>query len=150
MCTGKNCNFRQSFSRCLTCSTSENSQCAINPDNNSKICTKYEDDCFIVIGEFIVSRGCVGEKDEELQLYECENREKCEICKTKDENNCNNRAIVMERCIECDTSKEDDLSCSRNPIEHKDKICSKINSVEREGCYLRQVRVLFVNLCIIS
>lgn len=142
MCDGENCNFKQSFSRCLNCNTTDNSQCAINPQMiKSKICTKYEDDCFTLIGKFIVSRGCVDEVD--VNFSKCVNSKKCEICDANGRNDCNNRMIVMERCVDCDTSKDHDQSCWKNPIDHKNKICSKIDSTDREGCFLKKVCVLF-------
>lgn len=137
-CTGKNCNRLNSFRRCLYCSTTEDRQCAINPQlSYSKICRAYYDKCFTFIGRFGVSRGCVDERDAGFEKKCNNDHDKCKICSELVENGCNNGAIVMETCVACSSKK--DAECLTDPSKYKDKVCSGISTVNRTGCYLRIV-----------
>lgn len=143
VCSESNCNARTTFVRCLNCAISDDRQCAINPQKaESKICAMYDDQCFTHIERFNVLRGCALDKEPPF-IDQCRsNAEKCEICDTlSDGNDCNNRAIAMETCVECDSVM--DQNCHENPHEYKDKICSNLDTDDRLGCYLKVVIFLF-------
>lgn len=136
-CVGKNCNSIRSFSKCVHCNREEDPQCAINPQQAiEKVCNAYGDMCFTSITQYNVLRGCIGEQNEDFQVECSIHTEKCAIC-TPDGKGCNNRAIAMETCVDCDSNE--DQKCVHNPKERKGKICSLIDSKESHGCYLKVV-----------
>lgn len=77
----------------------------------------------------------MNEQENGFQQKQCSNPDKCEIC--DDELNCNNQAIVMERCVDCNSSE--DNNCIDDPLKYMNKICSTISSTDRENCYLKVV-----------
>lgn len=135
-CIGSNCNKKQTFARCLHCDSALDPQCAINPQPSSlsKVCSAYEDECYTYISKFNVSRGCVAEQKPDFRTEECRNPQKCTICPATDRLDCNNRAIVMETCVDCDTKNGE--NCYDDLNTFKGKVCSDIDSKEKEGCYL--------------
>lgn len=62
--------------------------------------------------------------------------DKCAIC-TPDGTGCNDQVIVMETCVDCHSIK--DQKCVGNPKGFKGKICSLIDSKDKQGCYLKVV-----------
>lgn len=139
-CIGSNCNSKLQFNRCLVCSTNIDHQCAIDPNSaRSDICKNYNDECFTYIEKFGISRGCVSEPN--YPYWECENDpDKCAMCITTDEKECNDQKIIMETCVECDSNKSE--SCQNDPLDYKDKVCSGLTTTKQEGCYLRVVSFL--------
>lgn len=144
---GSNSNNQRSFRRCMHCSSkSSNSGCVDNLDANNIItCTQYNDDCFTHIGRDHVLRGCASEQTNAFMEKCHDNKDKCEICTTKDDNDdtvCNSKPLdSMEMCIECSSQTEQD--CHNNPDLYKDKICSGLDSAESEGCYTHLVCFFF-------
>lgn len=138
-CIGSNCNKNPTFARCLHCDSALDPQCAINPHASSfsTVCTAYVDECYTFISKFNVSRGCVSEQKAHFKNEECKNLQKCTICSATGEFNCNNRTIVMETCIDCDTKKGE--NCLGDLNMFKGKVCSEIDSTDKEGCYLSRV-----------
>lgn len=135
-CIGPNCNTKQTFTRCLHCDSALDPLCAINPQESifSKVCDAYEDKCYINILKFNVTRGCLSEQKVVFENDECKNSRKCAICSETNGFGCNNRAIVMETCVHCDTKNGED--CSDDLDIFKGKVCSDIDSTEKQGCYL--------------
>lgn len=142
-----NCNSRTSFAKCLECQTSDDLECAINPQKvESKVCKNYNDQCFTYIGKTEIFRGCLMERNLNFLsntslIDHCRsNTHKCERCDTFDEHGCNNRTIPVETCVECDSEK--DPRCREYPQDFKNKVCNsfKIHSSDSvshiTGCYL--------------
>lgn len=141
VCTGSNCNSRPSFIACIDCHTSDDRQCAINPQlAESKTCKYYYDKCYTYIGRFNVSRGCKSDKDKSFNNHCTFNPNKCELCDTINGNGCNNRTIAMETCVECNSGKNP--KCRDQPDEFKDKVCSGLKTEDRPGCFLRVASIL--------
>lgn len=138
VCTESKCNSRASFIKCFNCNSTEDQQCVENPQlGNSKVCEYYYDECFTHIGDYSVSRGCIGDKDKQFITRCRTDRDKCDVCDTLDENGCNNQTITLETCVECDSVK--DSRCHEEPEIFTNKICSRLQSVDRPGCYLSVV-----------
>lgn len=135
-CIESNCNKKQKFARCLHCDSALDPLCAISPQASSfsKVCNAYEDQCYTIISKYNVTRGCLSEQKADFENDECKIPRKCDICSETDGFGCNDRAIAMETCVQCDTKKGDD--CSDDLDMFKGKVCSDIDSTEREGCYL--------------
>lgn len=135
-CSGPNCNAKQAFARCFHCDSGVDPLCAINPQASSfsKVCNAYEDQCYTYISKYNVTRGCLSEQKADFINDECKTKRKCAICSGTNGLGCNDRAIVMETCVQCDTKNGEDCSDDLNTF--KGKVCSEIDSTEREGCYL--------------
>lgn len=141
-CSGSNCNSERTFAMCLHCDSAKDPQCAINPiAAKRKVCRAYHDGCYTLIGKFNVTRGCVKEERDDFQENVCNNLKKCAICSGR---NCNGRAVDMESCVECKSSK--DVNCNDNLDAFKGKICSEIDSFGREGCFLESVSMQSITI----
>lgn len=138
-CITSKCNSKSTFSRCVHCDSALDPQCAINPqvERFSKMCNAYVDKCYTYISKFNVSRGCLYEKSPDSDIDECENPRKCSICDETSVFGCNNRTIVMETCVHCDTLNGE--NCFDNLSIFKGKVCSEIGSTDKLGCYLSVV-----------
>lgn len=139
-CFGSNCNTKQIFARCLHCDSALDPECAINPDASifSKVCDAYEDDkCYTHISKFNVTRGCLLEQNTNFEKDVCTNPRKCSICSETHELGCNNQTFVMETCVDCDTKNGD--NCYDDLDIFKGKVCSDLDSTEKQGCYLSVV-----------
>lgn len=137
-CMGsRNCNSKSSFAKCIQCDTKSDTNCAKNPGHsNSQVCKYYNDMCYSLIDIYDVSRGCLNDH-RGIALYNAP--EKYEVCSTKTGNGCNDKPIIMETCVHCNS--EIDGKCRDEPIMYKGKICSTMESTKREGCYLFLVRI---------
>lgn len=135
-CDHSICNTKKAFARCLHCDSALDPQCAINPQASSfsKVCRQYKDECYTYISKFNVTRGCVSEQKPDFKNNECINLEKCSTCLDTNGFGCNNRTIVMETCVHCDTF--DAENCLNNFDLFKGKVCSDIYSTDKLGCYL--------------
>lgn len=138
-CIGSNCNKKRTFARCLHCDSALDPQCAINPQASSfsKVCDAYEDECYTYISKYNVTRGCVSEQKIDFRHKECKNPKKCAICLETNEFGCNNRSISMETCVDCDTRNGE--NCYDDLNMFRGKVCSNIDSIEKQGCYLSVV-----------
>lgn len=103
----------------------------------SKICKKYDDECFTQIGEFDILRGCLSDRSPYFEESCRKDEAKCSICSSSEEKICNDKPIEMELCIQCDAIEDE--KCQNQPDLYKGKICNTINSTDREGCYLNTV-----------
>lgn len=139
-CIGSNCNSRRSFTKCVQCNTEKVAHCAIGPqETDIKVCNQYEDQCFTFIDTYNVIRGCLSEQIEDFRRKERSHaKDKYAICSPSDGHVCNNQAIAMETCVECDSDVDE--KCYSNPLKYKGKICSTLYSTGAEGCYLKVVR----------
>lgn len=148
VCTGPKCNSRSSFVKCLNCNSTDDRQCATNPESiNSKFCENYDDQCFTYISRSHISRGCLIEKGHhyspngQFSTHCSKYPLKCGMCNTSDGNGCNNRTIIMEACVDCNSLV--DSRCHEEPHLFKDKICSTLRMDDRPGCYLSVVGFYF-------
>lgn len=133
-CMGNECNWRAYLRKCMAVNMK-----LINEDE-SKICKRYEDECFIHVANEIVRRGCTSdfiESPVEGIDFEsdCRNDTICEKC---DESLCNDKQINNERCVECN-SKYDRL-CAHFPSNAPIKKCTL--TLKKFGCYLWQAEEL--------
>lgn len=136
-CVGNACNSRLSFQKCV----SEN----LKPDDSkeSKLCKRYFDGCFIHVANETVRRGCksdiIESSDKNIDLEtDCRNESICEVCSTK--NNCNNREVINEQCIEC---KSRGIGmCANAPLRLESINCTL--ALKRQGCYLMQENLVEV------
>lgn len=141
-CYGINCNSEPSFKACLQCSASD-WFCGSSPERAKiKICKSYKEKCYTYAGNNGVSRGCLPAESTELYMEFKKNPDKCEICINTDANSCNNRTVILETCVDCDSNND---SCKTLPNLYKNKLCSPFVSLKREGCYLRIVSLFSVS-----
>lgn len=140
ICAGSYCNIREFFEKCLRCKSENDPQCVINPQlMETKVCKNYNDQCFTHIDKISVVRDCLSERNADFEA-ECKSADdKCIMCSTSDGNVCNGNIFTMETCSECDSTKDE--KCRVDPFLFRNKICSKINSTDREGCYLEVVSI---------
>lgn len=137
-CNGHSLNSNFSSRKCMNCDSKNDSKCIKELDPNySKVCKNDDDQCFTHIGTFIITRGCLSDQSSDFMEI-CQNdAEKCSIC---DENNCNNDNIVLETCINCDSTNDE--KCQQKLDPYKGKICSTLNSNDALGCFLLMVSAL--------
>lgn len=135
-CMGNACNSRIQFQTCIT----DN----LRPDDEpmqSKLCKRYTDDCFIHLANDTLRRGC---RIDVMELPEigidlesdCKNSSICEVCSEK--NDCNDREITNEQCIECKTINNG--LCAMQPNLVQPTNCPL--ALRKQGCYLMQERLL--------
>lgn len=87
--------------------------------------------CYTEIRDGAVKRGCIG--DENIPVVE-----KCSgpICKSCDEKiNCNNEPVHVEKCIKCDSNKEDEEWCYADSIATDLKSEECILEAVQQGCF---------------
>lgn len=143
-CEAKNCNSLSSFRKCIDCKMmfGTDMYCATNPQvMNNKVCRNYNDECYTTIEKFTISRGCMSNQNEKFRKECIENPEKCGICMSTSDKECNNKAILLEKCVACDSNIYD-YSCNSKPELYKDKICNVLTDSKSEGCYLSVVSLL--------
>lgn len=134
-CVGNECNSRLYFQRCIT----EN----LNPDDTSKqskFCKRYSDECFIHLADEIVRRGCASDASElpDIDLEsDCMNRTICELCSSV--NNCNDRIVTNELCIDCESEGVDGI-CAESPHLYDPIKCPL--TLKKQGCYLIQEELI--------
>lgn len=131
-CIGNNCNIKEDYETCRVCNSTSNVNCIRSPGSVSSVtCQNYLDTCFVHVENNIVTRGCLLEQPTPVQT-ECRlsNSDLCETCTGT--NNCNNRVIDSEFCMECD-SKEDP-NC-RTSLNHTMRVQCNL-AVRQLGCYL--------------
>lgn len=140
ICSGSNCNSATSFTQCIHCvSKKSDSKCIESLDpNQSNICKRYNDECFTFIDQFKISRGCLSDQSDQFEDLCRKREEKCSICSANNGTVCNDKAIVLETCIECDSSKDDE--CQHQSNHYEGRICSTIDSTNGEGCFLNTVK----------
>jgi len=95
------------------------------------ICRNYLDTCFLHVENNLITRGCVLEQITEIQT-ECArtNSDLCETCTGTD--NCNNKIVDGEFCLECDS--DIDPNC-RTSLNHTMRIQCNL-AIRPLGCYL--------------
>lgn len=112
------------------------------PECYSKECECESDSCFTHISHGIVRRGCL--KDSIQSFYfekkidlitDCKDKSMCELCSGK--NNCNNKDVPAETCIECDS--ESDINCVHTPNPTMIKEC--MVSIQPRGCFVQKAVV---------
>lgn len=140
-CSGNACNSRHYFQKCIT----HNLKTA--DKQKSKLCKRYSDKCFIHLANDIVRRGCTSDAMESPEIgidleSDCHNRTICELCSSM--NDCNNREVINEQCIECKSN--DNEMCAHEPHRIKPRNCPL--GLMEQGCYLMQEKSRFQRGCI--
>lgn len=135
-CLGENCNSKKSFGKCIFCDSYDDPNCATAPNSsNSKTCERYDDDCFSFIHKYGVIRGCLGDNTQDI-ISKCRsNLDKCEICESNGDFECNNSTVTPETCFECDSENG---NCSNPADDFIETWCNVLNATS-EGCYVQVV-----------
>lgn len=94
----------------------------------SKICRNYIDQCFTLVTNNTIQRGCLN--DDGIIHAACNNDDICETCS---ENNCNGRKIQSELCVICDSKL--DAKCRREPHDLMWDQCP-FESIHPMGCFM--------------
>lgn len=123
ICAGDGCNDRSNFQQCKSCENNDNCE--------SEICHDYSDECFIHVQGHTITRGCLNSAKTRIRRG-CESSQigTCEKC--SDRNDCNDRDIEEETCLECDSVNVDD--CFLKPNASMVATCPL--SLKPLGCYL--------------
>lgn len=131
-CTGNNCNAKVNFETCRVCNSSSNVNCIRSAGSVSSVtCRNYLDTCFVHVEDNTVIRGCLSEQTAPvIQQCSATNSDLCETCTGT--NNCNNKLIDSEFCMECDST--DDPNC-RTSLNHTMRVQCNL-AVRQLGCYL--------------
>lgn len=141
-CNGYSLSLKTSLKKCISCDSKDDPKCINDPSpKQSKECKNPEDQCFTRIEMFNIKRGCLSEQNPSIGEICQKDVEKCTIC---NENDCNNKKIVLETCIDCDSAADD--KCQQNLNSHKGKICSTLASNDSLGCFLSMVKCFGVHL----
>ncbi|XP_055308420.1 uncharacterized protein LOC129572482 [Sitodiplosis mosellana] len=138
ICKGANCNVNPFLPKCIVCDSTEDLNCAINPGpSHIQVCPKYESECFTLINEHNIIRGCLDDSDfgKSIKFEMGIPHGKSDVCSTATGPGCNNVKLNAQKCIECYTIT--DPRCRTNPELMEDKICHKFRSTKHSGCYLR-------------
>lgn len=140
LCTKCNedfCNFQVGYSNieCITCSSEDNPWCGyhlpLNGFYQSKICAELvgrDNFCVSFSNGSNYYRGCLNEF-EAVDVANCLNTDSCEIC---EKNFCNNRQLVNESCVECDSKNG---NCKDLQILNEKEVVCKDVTHDRAGCY---------------
>lgn len=124
VCIGNGCNKRQNFQRCLTCENGDECE--------STICSEYEDECYIhVQGRDQIRRGCLASAPANIKNKCHTSSVSCEKC--SHQNDCNDRQIEEEYCLECDSVSLDECFYKPNETTMRAKCPLSIKPL---GCYL--------------
>lgn len=135
-CNGYSLSLETPVKKCISCESKDDPKCTNEPTSKqSKECKSADDQCFTHIEMFNIKRGCLSEQNPSIEELCQKDAEKCTICK---ENDCNNKKIVLETCIDCDSANDD--KCQQNLNSHKGKICSTLASNDSLGCFLSMVK----------
>lgn len=132
MCIGNNCNKRNQFQECYSCSSETDSQCSRNPQlTSSEICNDYDSICMIGIDENgHIHRQCKSRKSD-TTASDFKNDFICDDIK------CNVDLFPKDRlkCYQCVGDECSDLSNSSNGTEVsvKSEPCAIL--LQREQCY---------------
>lgn len=131
-CVGLECNYKNEFLKCLSGFDDSNSK------HESKLCRRYNDECFIHAGavDGKVRRGCLSDLiDSPVSgidiISDCRNLKICERCTWP---NCNKRELEKEHCIVCSSEDEDNNYCKYGPTLEMRQQCPA--SLKLHGCYL--------------
>lgn len=128
-CIGNACNDRSSFQKCLFYDNADTKETV------SKLCKKYADECFALISDETVQRGCMSDLMESVRdqngMFLSINKENGNLKTCSDTDNCNDNQIQVENCIICNDGKD----CKNNPNFTMRRECP--NSLEKMGCYLK-------------
>lgn len=141
-CFGMECNHKNNF---MSCYSSDNA----DYNGRSKICKRYDNECFIHASGDVVRRGCLRDfVDAPIDgidiVSDCKDTIICERCFHKD---CNTRRISRERCISCERNVHG-IDCIHFPSVELEELCPF--SMKPLGCYLRQDEFRFARGCISS
>lgn len=127
-CFGNDCNSRENgFQKCLI-SKSSDFQNTDASTLDSKMCRNYIDQCFTLITNNTIRRGCLNDESSIHSI--CNDRDICEICS---ESNCNNRQIQNELCVICDSKL--DPKCKREPHDSMWDQCP-FETIRPLGCFM--------------
>lgn len=131
-CVGNGCNAKVDYETCRVCNSSTNVNCIRSPGSVPSVtCENYLDTCFVHVENNIVIRGCVSEQPTDVQT-ECA-RTSSDLCETcTGTNNCNNRIVDSEFCMECDSQVNPDCRIS---VNHTMRVQCNL-AVRPQGCYL--------------
>lgn len=128
------CNTKQSFQRCYTCDSRDDTNCAtLRDDLAEKICDNYLDTCKVyVVPNMTTHRGCFNE----MLSDNVECSPQSVNCKQCSENNCNGEIFPSNRllCHHCESSSPDD-ECFKS-LESNTELsypCETYNF--RDSCY---------------
>lgn len=141
-CVGNECNSRLFFQKCIT------EKLKLDDPKISKLCKRYTDECFIhVANSTDVRRGCksdvIESPEKEIDLEaDCRNATICEICSTK--NDCNNREVMNEQCIDCRSKIIGICACPPHAMEPEK--CPL--ALQKQGCYLMRNTVEIQRGCV--
>lgn len=136
ICYGRNCNYRHTFQRCVSCDSRNDVKCiAIIDDRlNTEQCVYYHDKCYTFTENNTVQRGCVGYERNGFNEMCRSQPTKCDLCQN-DGLLCNNN-VINDMCIKCNS--DIDPSCYDNPDIKDAFICSAHKkSSNSSGCYLQ-------------
>lgn len=128
-CAGDACNDKVTFQKCL-----HYNEMNVNV-TESKMCKKYDDECFTRISNQMVQRGCVSDLIKSTQstlLKENQEHGTLKTCSGIDD--CNDKEIEHEYCIVCRDAKD----CKNNPNFNMRQKCP--DALEKKGCYLRIIK----------
>ncbi|XP_055308419.1 uncharacterized protein LOC129572481 [Sitodiplosis mosellana] len=128
-CLRNECNSKKQFLKCIW---------SINEDVSrpSKQCRNYNDECFILVKNATVKRGCLSDWiDSPVPgidiLSDRRNSDIYERCSLV---NCNKREIEPEYCLVC--SSDDKIHCKYGPTAEMKQKCPM--RVKKLGCYLQE------------
>lgn len=135
-CNGNSLNSKLSLKKCINCDSKNDSKCIKELNSkHSKECKKEDDQCFTHIEKFSIKRGCLSDQSSDFMGICQKDSKKCSLC---NEDNCNNKKIVLETCIDCNSANDD--KCQHELNSHKGKICSTLESNDSPGCFLSMVK----------
>lgn len=142
-CNGHSLDSKISFKKCISCGSKDDTKCIKELESkHSKMCKNDDDQCFMHIGKFSILRGCLSDQNSDFMEICQKDAEKCSIC---NENNCNSNNIVLETCINCNSTNDD--KCQQKLDSYKGKICSTLNSNDTLGCFLSMVKCIEIFSC---
>lgn len=120
----------QSIQSCYFCNSKDNGiNCAnASPFMYSKQCQNDVTECYTLVKDNIVYRGCAGDNIVTNSIN-CSDPDTCKLCSSAEK--CNNEEIHAETCIKCDSYK--DRNCYGNSISTQVIECPL--TVRSVGCY---------------
>lgn len=143
------CNTIDSFTKCYSCDSTSNPNCAATPTDGMVVtCGIYNDTCFTSLNATngLVRRGCLGKMSPQFINLCKANEQHCNIC-VDGQSACNNRSVGIERCIECDSNV--DPNCIDGLHLFGDgKVCNAKQPLNWQGCYLRMENKLVRRGCV--
>lgn len=141
-CKGPQCNSRVSLARCMSCTSTNNSDCAYNLiPSFSKVCSTYNSECFTLTTNYAITRGCLDDYDFNFRRDCWNDKSKCETCTTVEGLGCNDVSFETDICVKCDSDKDE--YCRTNPEKHVNAFCNEISPTTQSGCYFSIVSILY-------